>query len=401
MAKGDTRRGRGEGALFFDADKNRWVGRITIDGQRRKVLAGTKTEARRRLDELRRSADQGLPITPGDITLGEVIELWQKKGLAGRSISDSQHTAHRWAAKILTEELGTRRLRSLRPEHVEQAFARRVNGVSTASSKRSGRGRSPGKPLSRESLVKVRSTLNQALNWAQRRELVARNIAPLVELPAAAAPRTIGRSMSRAEALRFIDAACESDLEAMWLLMLFLGLRPGEAAAVSWQDVDIDNGTIHVWRGRKVDSSGAAVVGSTKTPGSVRSLDAPEKVLAALDRQRDRQQDLAKLVGGTWANEDDLVFTSPLGRPTDPKAVRNEFNRVAARAKLDGRWTPNLLRHTAASLMADAGMPIEQVADQLGHRDLRMLQRHYRHRLRPTIGGGRVLGDALANKDVD
>jgi integrase len=43
----------------------------------------------------------------------------------------------------------------------------------------------------------------------------------------------------------------------------------------------------------------------------------------------------------------------------------------------------------------ELGMPIEQVADQLGHRDLRMLQKHYRHRLRPTFAGGRVLGDVL------
>ncbi len=395
MAKGDTRRGRGEGALFFDSDKNRWVGRITIDGQRRKVLATTKTEARRRLDELRRSADQGLPLTPGDITLGELLELWQTKGLAGRTISDSQRTAHRWATSILTEELGTRRLRALRPDHVEQALARRAEGAASAASKRKGRGRSPGRPLSRSSLVKIRSTLNQALTWAQRRDLVARNIAPLVEIPAIAAQTAAGRSMSRKEALRFIEAAGESDLEAMWLLMLFLGLRPGEAAAVSWQDVDLESGTIHVWRGRKVDASGAAVVGGTKTPGSIRSLEAPEIVLAALHRQRARQDELKESVCAAWLNEDDLVFTSPLGRPTDPKAVRNEFDQVAARAKLEGRWTPNLLRHTAASLMADAGMPIEQVADQLGHRDLRMLQRHYRHRLRPTVGGGRVLGSTL------
>jgi len=46
--------------------------------------------------------------------------------------------------------------------------------------------------------------------------------------------------------------------------------------------------------------------------------------------------------------------------------------------------------------MADAGMPIEQVADQLGHRDLRMLQKHYRHRIRPTVNGGQVLDRVLA-----
>lgn len=395
MARGDSRRGRGEGALFFDANKNRWVGRITIDGERRKVLATTKTEARRRLDELRNAAASGLPITPGDITLGELLRLWEQKGLASRSISDSQRAAHRWAINILTADLGSRRLRSLRPDHLEHAFTKRAEGTATVSAKRGGRGRSAGSALSRESLIKIRSTLNQALTWAQRRDLIARNIAPLVELPAAAAPRNVGRSMTREEAIRFLEAASESEFEAMWLLMLFLGLRPGEAAAVSWGDVDFDNGTVHIWRGRKIDTNGAAVVGSTKTPGSIRSLDAPAIVLDALARHRTRQTSTAELVGTEWRNGDDLVFTSPLGRPTDPKAVRNEFQRVAARARLDGRWTPNLLRHTAASLMADAGMPIEQVADQLGHRDLRMLQRHYRHRLRPTINGGHVLGNVL------
>jgi hypothetical protein len=48
-----------------------------------------------------------------------------------------------------------------------------------------------------------------------------------------------------------------------------------------------------------------------------------------------------------------------------------------------------------APKMSDAGMPIEQVADQLGHKDLRMLQKHYRHRIRSTIGGGTVLEQSL------
>jgi integrase len=92
---------------------------------------------------------------------------------------------------------------------------------------------------------------------------------------------------------------------------------------------------------------------------------------------------------------DNLVFTSPTGRPADPKAVRNEFDRLITTAGIEGRWTPNLLRHTAASLMADAGLPIEHVADQLGHKDLRMLQQHYRHRIKPTIGGAHILEGVL------
>ena len=91
------------------------------------------------------------------------------------------------------------------------------------------------------------------------------------------------------------------------------------------------------------------------------------------------------------------MFTAPSGRPTDPTAVRNEFQHIVTKAEIEGRWAPNLLRHTAASLMADAGMPIEQVADQLGHKDLRMLQKHYRHRIKPTIGGAHILKQVLDN----
>lgn len=79
--------------------------------------------------------------------------------------------------------------------------------------------------------------------------------------------------------------------------------------------------------------------------------------------------------------------------------VNARFLIVVVRQLLGDRrhLDTNLLRHSAASLMVDAGMPIEQVADQLGHRDLRMLQKHYRHRLRSTVAGGRVLGDLLNN----
>jgi integrase len=93
------------------------------------------------------------------------------------------------------------------------------------------------------------------------------------------------------------------------------------------------------------------------------------------------------------------IFTSPTGGPADPKAVRNEFQRLITAAGIDGHWAPNPLRHTAASWMADTGMPIEHVADQLGHCNLRMLQQQHRHRIKPTIGGDHVLDQVLDTSD--
>jgi integrase len=357
------------------------------------VSAKTKTEARRKLDELRRLADGGQPITPGTMTLAELLDMWQTKALPNRRLSASRLAGHRWAIAILTDELGTVKVRNLTADEIEAAFVRRADGTPTP--KRPGRGRTPGAPLSRSSLIKLRSTLSQALAWAQRRELITRNVAAHAELPATDPKVKSGKSMTVAQAQQFMAAAAGTDLEGMWAVMLYLGLRPGEAAGLCWDDIDTERQIIHVWRARKAAEKGKAVIGETKTSGSVRSLDTPAHVLAVLEQQRQRQSAQEMLAGSEWFNPDQLVFTSPTGKPTDPKAVAKEFARVVEASGIEGEWTPNLLRHTAASLMAHAGIPIEHVADQLGHTDLRMLQQHYRHRIKPTINGAAAVNDLL------
>jgi len=389
-----SRRGRGEGALFYRKDRNRWIGRIDVDGIPRTVSAKTKTEARYKLDQLRRSADDGIPVASGTLSVADLLEIWETKALPNRDLSPSRLVSHRWAVNVLTDELGAVKLRSLTIDDVEAALTRRTHTIDTAP-RRKGRGRTTGSALSRNSLIKLRSTLSQALTWAQRRNLVARNVAALAELPTTDTPERTGKSLTAAQARQLLTAADGTGLEAMWILMLYLGLRPGEAAGLAWADIDFDNATIHIWRARKTNSDGSVTIGDTKTAGSIRTLEAPDVVLRTLQQHRQRQQEYATTIGSMWSNDGDLVFTSPTGKLTDPKAVRTEFNRVITGSGIDGHWTPNLLRHTAASLMADAGLPIEQVADQLGHKDLRMLQKHYRHRIKPTIGGAHVLSEVL------
>ena len=202
--------------------------------------------------------------------------------------------------------------------------------------------------------------------------------------------------MTAAEANRFLSATKGTWLEAMWVTMLYLGIRPGEAAALSWTDIDFEAHVVHVRKGRK-RIGGRITVGTTKTPGSVRSLDAPTVVMDTL-RERRRAQKLERIAAGDrWHNEDDLVFTNVFGSPTDPPKVRAEFNRVIAAAGIGEGWTPNMLRHSAASLMSDSGVPLERIADQLGHKDTRMLSAHYRHQVRPTIDAAMVLDRVLGS----
>lgn len=229
-------------------------------------------------------------------------------------------------ANILRADLGSTKVRTLSPERVEKALTDRAQAG-----------------YSRSSLTKLRGTLSQVLKWSVRRDLVARNVASVVELPAEARAPKEGRSMSLDQAREFVAGAVNSPLEAMWLAMIYLGLRPGEAAGLSWPDIDFEGKTIHIWRAISRDEHGAIILSEPKTAQSVRSLDAPEAVLEAFRRHRIEQKRRQLEVGEIWSNPEALVFTFPTGHPIDPMFCRKDFKRLVGSIGLDD-WTPNELR---------------------------------------------------------
>jgi integrase len=74
-----------------------------------------------------------------------------------------------------------------------------------------------------------------------------------------------------------IDEADNANLrlEALFVLSITLGLRPGELRKLTWDHVDLSGGVVHVWRS-------ASKSGDTKTPKSKRSLELPKREIAAL-----------------------------------------------------------------------------------------------------------------------
>jgi integrase len=68
------------------------------------------------------------------------------------------------------------------------------------------------------------------------------------------------------------------------------------------------------------------------------------------------------------------------------------------RAGLDpSEWTPRELRHSFVSLLSDHGVPIEQIADLVGHRGTSVTEKVYRHQLRPVLLTGAVVMDQIFN----
>lgn len=379
------KRANGEGTIRFDETRNRWEGRLDIGVDatgrriRRKVTGSTRTIVAARLAELRRQHAQGLPVASRAMTVNELLDRWLDDVLPAK-VEPGTVASYRWAADHLRPALGRRSLVKLTPEDVERVLA----------------GKQP--ELSHSSIVRLRAVLGQAIRWAEKRGYVHRNVAALADIPAPASDERTGRAMTVDEAQRFLselnkratapDAGTYRTLEALWLTQLGLGLRPGEAAALRWPDVDLDGAHIHV-RSSLRWTAGVPSLVAPKTSRSRRSLVAPPAVVDSLRAHQARQAEAraaSEDLGHPWPDEwAGLVFTTETGTPLDPSNTRRAFRVVAEAADLPG-LRPYDLRHSAASLLAAAGVPLEHVADVLGHDGLRMARLVYVHAIAPAVG---------------
>ena len=116
---------------------------------------------------------------------------------------------------------------------------------------------------------------------------------------------------------------------------------------------------------------------------SRRVFQIPELAVEAL-RDLVLKQAAARTKAGTAWKENNLVFCTSLGGPMYATDVRMEFKRITGKAGLGRDWTPRELRHTFVSPWSDSGVPIEQIADAVGHSSTRTTEVVYGHQLRPV-----------------
>jgi integrase len=363
------KRPNGDGSIYRDQTRGGWVGEVLVDGRRRRVRGRDKTEVSAKLRRLVAEAESGTLSADRTLTVAATLDRFVSRSVPNRrggALAPSTRNAHRWAADLISAEIGTKRLHALTTRDVELMLDRLASR--------------PTSPLARGTLVKVRSTLRMALHEAMKRREVAYNVAAFAELPGDLPPARERQALTPAEALRLLDELRSERNGAMYGLMLRLGLRPGEAGGLHWEDLSA--GTLNVTRGLQRDRGRVRVADTLKTTSSKRTIELPPDVASWLVEHRYTQVG-ERLAAAVW-NDDRLMFATPAGSPVDASKMRKQLAAVCRRAEVTV-VTPNELRHSCASLLADQGVPHERIADLLGHTTTRMVDTTYRHRLRPSI----------------
>jgi len=197
------------------------------------------------------------------------------------------------------------------------------------------------------------------------------------------------QSWNAEEAQAFLAYVAGDRQEALWRYFLATGCRLGEATGLRWRKIDLTRGVVTIDHQRTARGGGRGR--KNKKPVSI-PLDA--ETLALLRQWRKIQA--AGLLRLGARNDGDYVFTGTTGRPLWNSVVERRFNRLRHKSRVH-RITIHGLRRTAATLMLDNGVPVQEVADRLGDTKATIL-RNYAHHLGDGTRAANVLGEVLSVK---
>ena len=173
------------------------------------------------------------------------------------------------------------------------------------------------------------------------------------------------RFMTEAELKRFLPLFDEyTVLNTIVKLLMYTGMRSGEALGLQWQDVDLEKNLITV-NHTLSDVGGKHFLTTPKTKTSKRTIAISQTVAELLKEHQTHQQELQTILGTDSAHPE-MVFTSDRGNYKDRSGLNTSFRRFLRGTEFEF-LTLHCLRHCNATLLLNAGIDIKIVSDHLGH----------------------------------
>ncbi len=339
-----ARRGKNEGTIFRKANGS-WRVQVSIDGRRLSHTAESRAECHDWLRKMLDQIDRGMTFEGRNLKLSEYLNTWiaLKKNVL-RLKTGSQYEQ---LIKLYIEpNLGNTKLKDLNLHAINQFYERLLNkGVGISNIGYSHR------------------VLHSALEQAVRNGIIGRNPAH-----GAVVPRLKQKEMqilNEQQVGQFLIAASNSKYRTLYHLAVTTGMRFSELRGLSWSDVNWIKGTISVKRQIQDVLGKGALSGSLKTHSGTRTILLGESTLNELKSQHKWLEEWKIFAGKSW-NEHDLIFPSSVGTPFSQHDLHKNFQKMLILANLP-RIRFHDLRHTAASLMLNHGVPALVVSRILGH----------------------------------
>ncbi|MEQ7045884.1 site-specific integrase [Enterococcus gallinarum] len=165
---------------------------------------------------------------------------------------------------------------------------------------------------------------------------------------------------------------------AFFRLLAFTGCRKSEVLSLQWKDIDMLNKKVSIGKTLALDENTEIIIQTPKTASSTRSISLDDETVRIMNNWRTIQRSDYFQMGFNTSSEDQYIFTNDRNELYYPQVVNDWLNYLIKKYKLP-RITPHHFRHTHASLLLQAGVPVKEVSERLGHKDVKITLEIYSH----------------------
>lgn len=321
------------------------------NGKRRyfnKTVHATAKEAEDFKNRKLRERDLGTTAGPNVALLGDWIEHWLDSVISAsvRQVTLDQYVY--LAGSYVLPHLGDARLCDLKRGVIQDWVKQLI-----------------GRELSPSTIRLAASVLHNALEELVTRGELPANPAKGIALPKIEKAEVTSLTVDQSRVL--LTGIRNTPYEALWALLLLTGVRPAEALALRWRDVE--GGVLKITRSLSWTSDGPQIA-PPKTDAGRRSIPLPDYALQVLVERKARVD---------TAGADDLIFATAGGTPLEWRVIkRRHFKPLLKKLGL-----PNIrgydLRHTCTTLLIEAGVAPATITERMGHRSTAFLLDTYSH----------------------
>lgn len=325
-----------------------YLGRV--DGKRKyvsKTINGSKKEADAALVKWLREMDTQEFVQPQKVmTVSDLMDEW-----LGSKVNVQPSTLKGYQDRVdnqINPYIGFLKLAQVSELRLETLFKRLSETYSYST------------------VQQTQSALSQAFKLAVRRRYLARNPVLNAQLKR---PKRKTKGAERAMSPQEVDSVlrtAEGDrYEAFWHVLLGTGMRPQEAAALRWSD--LEGHKVHIrrvmrdWGSRET----ARWEEEGKTRQSLGSLHLPGSVQAALEEHRARQN--RELLRTGVRPDHDWIFLTQFGDVPLIPGLRRSWKALLKRAGVDESYRLYDCRHTHATQLLAADVPLKSIQERLRH----------------------------------
>lgn len=234
----------------------------------------------------------------------DFLEYWYKNCCLTKLSPTTYESYRRNLDNYIIKCLGSYKLSDLKPLHLQSFYTECQNAG-----------------LANKTIVYFHRIIHSSLHQAQKWQFIYNNIADCVEIPKV--DKYIPNVLDSTQISKLYQCAKKTNLYIPIMIAISTGMWRGEVLGLTWDNVDLEKGTISVLQTLYPTQNGLIIL-PPKTKSSIKTITITKTLIDILHEHRIKQNKIKKILDIQYINNN-LVCCKSNGEALNPSTFNHNF----------------------------------------------------------------------------